>query len=39
MSPDRSNAMDRVVIAIFENRSFDNRLGHLCGFPGLAAGS
>lgn len=31
MSPDGSNAMDHVVLAIFENRSFDNLLGHLYG--------
>jgi phospholipase C len=31
MSPDRSHAMDHVVLAIFENRSFDNLLGHLYG--------
>ncbi len=28
---DRSNAMDHVVLVIFENRSFDNLLGHLYG--------
>jgi phospholipase C len=31
MSNDRSRAMDHVVLAIFENRSFDNLLGHLYG--------
>jgi phospholipase C len=31
MSPDPSNAMDHVVLAMFENRSFDNLLGHLYG--------
>ncbi len=30
-TPDRSNAMDHVVLVIFENRSFDNLLGHLYG--------
>jgi hypothetical protein len=29
MSPDRSHAMDHVVLVIFEVRSFDNLLGHL----------
>ena len=33
MSPDRSNAMDHVVLVLFENRSFDNMLGRLYG-PG-----
>src|SRR5215211_813888 len=28
-SPDRSNAMDHVVVLMFENRSFDNLLGRL----------
>ena len=28
---DRSNAMDHVVLVIFENRSLDNLLGHLYG--------
>jgi len=31
MSPDRSRAMDHVVLVLFENRSFDNLLGHLYG--------
>jgi phospholipase C len=31
MSGDRSRAMDHVVLAMFENRSFDNLLGHLYG--------
>jgi phospholipase C len=31
MSNDRSQAMDHVVLAMFENRSFDNLLGHLYG--------
>ena len=33
MSPDRSNAIDHVVLLLFENRSFDNMLGRLYG-PG-----
>jgi phospholipase C len=28
--PDRSNALDHVVVLMFENRSFDNLLGRLC---------
>ena len=28
-SPDRSMAMDHVVVVMFENRSFDNLLGRL----------
>ena len=31
MSPDRSSAMDHVVLVLFENRSLDNLLGHLYG--------
>ena len=31
MSPDRSHAMDHVVLVLFENRSLDNLLGHLYG--------
>jgi phospholipase C len=31
MSPDRSHAMDHVVLVLFENRSTDNLLGHLYG--------
>jgi phospholipase C len=31
MSHDRSQAMDPVVLVLFENRSFDNLLGHLYG--------
>ena len=27
--PDRSNALDHVVVIMFENRSFDNLLGRL----------
>jgi phospholipase C len=27
--PDRSNALDHVVVLMFENRSFDNLLGRL----------
>ena len=30
-SPDRSNAMDHVVVVLFENRSLDNVLGRLYG--------
>jgi phospholipase C len=29
MDPRRANAMDHVVLVLFENRSFDNLLGHL----------
>jgi phospholipase C len=31
MSNDRSQAMDHVVVVLFENRSLDNMLGHLYG--------
>jgi phospholipase C len=31
MTHDRSHAMDHVVLVLFENRSFDNVLGHLHG--------
>ena len=31
MSDERSHAIDHVVLVIFENRSFDNVLGHLYG--------
>ena len=31
MATDRSNAMDHVVVVLFENRSLDNVLGHLYG--------
>ena len=31
--PDRSHALEHVVVVLFENRSFDNVLGHLYG-PG-----
>jgi phospholipase C len=31
--PDRSHALDHIVVVLFENRSFDNVLGHLYG-PG-----
>jgi phospholipase C len=31
MNRDRSQAMDHVVLVLFENRSFDNLLGHLYG--------
>src|SRR5579871_2811084 len=30
-SPDRSHALDHVVVVLFENRSLDNVLGHLYG--------
>ena len=29
--PDRSHALDNIVVVLFENRSFDNVLGHLYG--------
>jgi phospholipase C len=29
MATDRSNAMDHMVVVLFENRSLDNVLGHL----------
>jgi phospholipase C len=32
-APDRSRALDHIVVALFENRSLDNVLGHLYG-PG-----
>ena len=32
-APDRSRAMEHIVVALFENRSLDNVLGHLYG-PG-----
>ncbi len=41
MGPTRAQAMDHVVLVIFENRSFDNLLGHLyspeekAGFEGV----
>ena len=28
---DKSHALDHVVVVLFENRSFDNVLGHLYG--------
>ena len=31
MARNRSNAMDRMVVVLFENRSLDNVLGHLYG--------
>ena len=31
MTTDRSNAMDHLVVVLFENRSLDNVLGHLYG--------
>ena len=34
--PDRSHALDHVVVVMFENRSFDNLLGRLYG-PGEVA--
>ena len=30
-TPTRDNAMDHVILVLFENRSFDNLLGHLYG--------
>ena len=30
-APDRSRAMEHIVVALFENRSLDNVLGHLYG--------
>jgi phospholipase C len=30
-APDRSHALDHVVLVLFENRSLDNVLGHLYG--------
>jgi phospholipase C len=40
MEPTRAQAMDHVVLVIFENRSFDNLLGHLYpdrpGFEGVS---
>jgi phospholipase C len=38
VSTDRSHAMDHVVLVLFENRSFDNALGHLYGPPVWATG-
>jgi phospholipase C len=32
-APDRSHALDHIVVVLFENRSLDNVLGHLYG-PG-----
>jgi phospholipase C len=32
-APGRSRALDHIVVVLFENRSLDNVLGHLCG-PG-----
>jgi phospholipase C len=32
-APDRSGALDHIVVVLFENRSLDNVLGHLYG-PG-----
>lgn len=31
MDRDRSQAMDHVVLVLFDNRSLDNLLGHLYG--------
>jgi phospholipase C len=28
-APDRSHALDHIVVVLFENRSLDNVLGHL----------
>lgn len=33
MTTDRSRALDHIIVVLFENRSFDNVLGHLYG-PG-----
>ena len=33
--PDRSRALEHIVVMLFENRSLDNVLGHLYG-PGDA---
>ena len=33
LMPDRSHALDHIVVVLFENRSLDNVLGHLYG-PG-----
>ena len=30
-SATRANALDHIVLVLFENRSFDNVLGHLYG--------
>ena len=30
-TPDKSHALDNIVVVLFENRSFDNVLGHLYG--------
>src|ERR1700752_756668 len=30
-TPDRSRALDHIVVVLFENRSLDNVLGHLYG--------
>ena len=30
-TPEKSNAIDHVVVVLFENRSLDNLLGHLYG--------
>ena len=30
-APDNSHALDHIVVVLFENRSFDNVLGHLYG--------
>ena len=32
-APDRSRALDHIVVVLFENRSLDNVLGHLYGPP------
>ena len=29
--PERSHAIDKIVVVLFENRSLDNVLGHLYG--------
>ena len=35
MEPNKANAMDHVVLVLFENRSFDNLLGYLTGPDGV----
>ena len=32
-APERSRALDHIVVVLFENRSLDNVLGHLYGPP------
>ena len=35
LEPNKANAMDHVVLVLFENRSFDNLLGYLTGPDGV----